>query len=164
MNSKKICLMAVVLTTLLVGCEPDDICAVSTPTTPKLIIRFYDAANPTEYKSVENIAAQGVGNELIYIVASTDSLALPLKSQSTSTSFVLTKNYVDPTTSDTNDDQINLLYDVTQVYVSRAGGFKSQYELNQALVATDSDLWIQSIEISTSLIENETKAHVKIYH
>ena len=164
MKQIKLCLIAVLLVTFSGGCEPDDICAANTPTTPKLIIRFYNAANPTELKSVENLATQGVGNELIYTVASTDSLSIPLQSQSTSTSFVLTKNFADPITSDTNADQINLSYDVAQVYISRACGFKAQYELNEATIETDSDLWIQSIEISSSLIENETKAHVKIYH
>jgi hypothetical protein len=37
------------------NCEKDDICAEGTPVTPRLIIEFYDAANPTVLKSVTNL-------------------------------------------------------------------------------------------------------------
>ena len=34
----------------LSGCEKDDICDANTPTTPRLIISFYDYNNPTVKK------------------------------------------------------------------------------------------------------------------
>ena len=37
------------------NCEKDDICAEGTPTTPRVIIEFYDAANPTVLKNVTNL-------------------------------------------------------------------------------------------------------------
>ena len=39
---KKTKLALLFLTTLLIGCEKDDICPEDTSTTPRLIIRFYD--------------------------------------------------------------------------------------------------------------------------
>lgn len=164
MSRVKLCFVMFLISMVTASCEPDDICASSTPTTPKLVIRFYDSSNPNEFKVVENLAIQGVGNELIYSVSSTDSIAIPLKSQDTTTSYLLTKNYSDPATEDSNTDQINLVYTTEQIYVSRACGFKVQYKLNQPALETDSNGWIQTIEIPSSLIENETKAHVKIYH
>lgn len=164
MNRTKLFLTLFLASVFTISCEPDDICASTTPTTPKLILRFYDSANPNTLKSVENLAIQGVGNELIYSVSSTDSIAVPLKSQETATSFILTKNFSDPATDSTNPDQINLVYTSDQIYISRACGFKAQYELNQPTLETDTSAWIQTIELSTAVIENETKAHVKIYH
>ena len=39
------------------NCEKDDICAEGTPVTPRIIIEFYNAAQPTVLK---NITALGV--------------------------------------------------------------------------------------------------------
>ena len=167
---KKNCslLFTIVMAAFFVSCEPDDVCASSTPTTPKLILRFYDAENPNEPKTVENLAIQGIENELIYSISTVDSLAVPLKSQSTSTSFALTKNYSNSTDQEQSEDQItnqiNFIYTVEEIYVSRACGFKAQYELTEASIEPDSETWIQNLEIVSPLIENETNAHVKIYH
>ena len=43
------------------NCEKDDICASGTPVTPRVIIEFYDAANPTVLKNVTNLRVQGSG-------------------------------------------------------------------------------------------------------
>ena len=53
MNGKLLLLLG--LTFSLSSCEKDDICAESTPTTPKVVIEFYDAANPTTAKNVSNL-------------------------------------------------------------------------------------------------------------
>ena len=63
----------------IISCERDDICPESTPTTPRLIIRFYDNTELSETKRVINLQVTGLdydGNELeIYqSAASTDSL------------------------------------------------------------------------------------------
>ena len=43
------------------NCEKDDICAEGTPTTPRVIIEFYDAANPTVLKNVTNLRVEEFG-------------------------------------------------------------------------------------------------------
>ena len=43
------------------NCEKDDICAETTPTTPRVVIEFYDAANPTVLKSVTNLGVLAPG-------------------------------------------------------------------------------------------------------
>ena len=50
------------------NCEKDDICPEGTPATPRLIIEFYDAANPTVLKNVTNLRVQGLGavNPLVF--------------------------------------------------------------------------------------------------
>jgi len=42
--------LALLLAVSFWNCEKDDICAETTPTTPKLVIEFYDNANPTVLK------------------------------------------------------------------------------------------------------------------
>ena len=40
------------------SCEKDDICEATTPTTPKLVIEFYDVLNRTVKKNVNNLAVK----------------------------------------------------------------------------------------------------------
>ena len=51
---KKIYLLFLIAITFS-SCEKDDICDANTPTTPRLIIDFYDATNPTALKNVINL-------------------------------------------------------------------------------------------------------------
>lgn len=43
------------------NCERDDICAEGTPTTPRVIVEFYDASEPDELKSVPRLTVYGEG-------------------------------------------------------------------------------------------------------
>ncbi|MBW4980800.1 hypothetical protein KZZ05_21230, partial [Marinobacter adhaerens] len=78
----------------------DDICPESTPTTPKLIITFYDInVTPTELKDVPSLSITAVGvnnpvslNESGEIVANTDSIAIPLNPASTVVDFLFVRN------------------------------------------------------------------------
>ena len=45
------------------NCEKDDICAEGTPVTPRLIIEFYDAANPSVLKNVTNLRVEEFGTD-----------------------------------------------------------------------------------------------------
>ena len=61
---------------LIIGCEKDDFCI--DPITPNMIIRFYDATNTLETKSVTNLTVQPEGLEEIYSNVSLDSITVPL--------------------------------------------------------------------------------------
>lgn len=155
------------------NCERDDICSESTPTTPKLIIRFYDISNQSETKRVTNLQIQAVDNEEIYLSAtSTDSIAIPLKTidndddplNGISTQFILHKEYADGGNSG-NEDRITFTYNAEEIYVSRACGYKSIFENVEEDLENDGDNWIQLILIEDPLtVENETAAHVQIFH
>ncbi|MBT8393918.1 MAG: hypothetical protein KJN66_03615 [Bacteroidia bacterium] len=153
---------------VLFNCERDDICPESTETTPKLIIRFYDITEQTETKRVLALQIQGVDNEEIYQSAvSTDSIALPLKTFENNTSFKLYKEYEDDGNGNIsgNEDIINIQYDPIEVYVSRACGYKTTYNNVELSVVDDGDNWIELIQIENPLtVDNETEAHVKIFH
>ena len=153
------------LFSLISTCERDDICPESTPTTPKLIIRFYDFAEQSETKRVLNLQIQGIDSEEVYQSAtSTDSVPLPLRTNSNITSFILHSNYADDGNSG-NPDTITIEYNPKEIYVSRACGYKTIFE-NVTIPPIDGDdNWINFIQIEDPLtIDNETAAHVKIFH
>ena len=157
--------LLVIVTT---NCEKDDICPETTATTPKLIIRFYDITEQTETSRVLSLQVQGVDNDDPYLLASsTDSLPLPLKTYENSTSFYLHKEYAVDNSGNIsgNEDIINIEYSTEEVYVSRACGYKTIYNNVTLTVENDGDNWIELIQIENPLtVDNETAAHVKIFH
>ena len=44
------CILSLIGIITLQNCERDDICAEGTTTTPRLLIEFYDASNPDDFK------------------------------------------------------------------------------------------------------------------
>jgi hypothetical protein len=162
-------ILALVLFTLLTtNCERDDICPETTATTPKLIIRFYDITDQTETLRVLGLQVQGVDNEEIYQSAfSTDSLPIPLKTNDIITSYKLHKEYAEDGNGNIsgNEDIINIEYSPEEVYVSRACGYKTIFNNVELTVVEDDDNWIKLIQIEDPLtVDNETAAHVKIFH
>ena len=154
----------------LSGCEKDDICDANTPTTPRLVIEFYDnlTAVPT-LKNVVNLGiiapdiASGIGFNAV------SKIYVPLKINSEATVFYFTQNGANTTTTDDNIDVLTFNYSTKSLYVSRACGFKTNFNLTSTnpIVKTDSPsgdgFWIQSIQIVKSEINNEKDIHVKIF-
>ncbi len=148
------------------GCEKDDICDAATPTTPKVVIEFYDAVATTTSKNVTNlkITATGFTSELKY--NEVNKIKVPLKTFTDVAALNFTLNgSVDPT-SDDNLDEIIFNYTRKTEYVSRACGYKTTFTLNPTnptIVTPDTNNWIQNIIVSQPNIENENETHVKIY-
>jgi hypothetical protein len=161
-----------IITIFSMGCEPDDICPESTPTTPSLIIRFYDISNQESKKNVFGLRVQGVGNDnplTDYNVVNTDSIVLPLKTESNSTAYKLHKEYEyidEATPPNGNEDIITINYTTEEVYVSRACGYKTVFKNVTLTINDDGDNWIQSKESlnDNQSVEDETAAHFKLYH
>lgn len=174
---KKIFALLLILVSLS-GCEKDDIC--TDETTPRLVIEFYDASNNANLKSVVNLKVQGEGaaNPIVFnpALAETDNarylfngnkLELPLKIDGTTTKYSLILN----STSTTNDNEDFLQFNYTpdNVFVSRACGYKTIFQLNSAtgVVRTDAvpadNYWIEDFNIQTTNIETENETHIKIY-
>ena len=53
--------LLLLLSVFFSSCEKDDICDTNTPTTPKIVIEFYDVANPTTLKNVTNLGVIAPG-------------------------------------------------------------------------------------------------------
>lgn len=143
---------------LTIGCERDDICI--DPTTPQLVIRFYDNAAPDDLKSVNSLLVRVTGFENDSITfAGLDSIALPIRVNEPETKYLLTVNYSD--TIEKATDTLTLKYEAEDVFVGRACGYKSIF--NNVSYSSTSN-WMKSLEIVSTQIENEENAHVKVYH
>ena len=158
--------LVILISVLLSGCEKDDICDANTPTTPKVVIEFYDAANPTTIKNVANLGIIAPGFTNGFGFTATSKIKVPLKTfQDTSILHFIKNGSIDPTTDD-NLDEITFNYSRKTVYVSRACGYKTLFTLNTTnpiTVTPDSNNWIQNVIVSQPNIKSEDETHIKIY-
>ncbi|MBP2832809.1 hypothetical protein J8281_11485 [Aquimarina sp. U1-2] len=159
---------------LLLGicsCERDDICAEGTPTTPLLIVKFFDFDTKTEIKAPSELQVRAVGiDSFIDIGTVRDSIFIPLRTNSSSTAFEFTINS-DTTNNAASDlppntDRISFQYTPVEEYVSSACGFRVVYD---GLTFSDEDPgtagdWIREISIRRRDILDETDAHILIFH
>ncbi len=103
-----------------------------------------------------------------------NQIGLPLlignENEVATTQFVLERNtnlrLDDDGSTDSNIDVIEISYMPQFEYVSRACGYKSIFtDLTITVDSTsDTDIWISSIEIVESTVENENTVHVRIFH
>ena len=141
------------------SCEKDDFCI--DPITPNMIIRFYDATNTSNTKSVSNLSVNPEGLDVIYSNESLDSILIPLDVTSGQIIYNFSKG--------NNQDIITIDYNVEEVFVSRSCGFKAIF--NNVTVTSDvSNNWIIGLTetlqntITIPTIENESAAHLQIFH
>ena len=167
---KKLFLLIILIGALLISaCEKDDICVDGD--TPLLILRFYDAVDTANFKSVTTLRVIGEGQENPFETSTfndrstTDSVAIPLRADQSSTQFYIILNSADENDLETgNIDTLNFLYSVEEVYVSRACGFIANYNDLNTQLTTGSENWIQNIEVVDTTVTNQFSAHVKIFH
>lgn len=155
------------ITFTLSGCEKDDICDPATATTPSLVIQFYDADSPNNVQTVTNLKVIAPGfTTAVSGTSGVSKITIPLKTSGDTTSFEFIENGGDADTSDDNTDVLQFTYNRKNIYVSRACGYKVNFDLtntNTNILTTDTDNWIQSIVIAQPNIETENETHVKIY-
>lgn len=162
------------------SCEKDDICDANTPTTPRLVIEFYDINNPTVLKNVTDlkVIGEGMTEGIIFNNATDDeryltsgtSIAIPLKTDSDATtySFILNSGNANPALIDT--DKITFNYTKKDVYISRACGFKIVFDfindankIVQTAVPDTKPKWMQNIQVQKNNIDNENETHIKVF-
>jgi hypothetical protein len=156
---KKYYLLLSIIALLISSCEKDDFCIE--PVTPNMIIRFYNATNITQTKPVTDLSVYSEGFDELYTNANLDSILIPLDVTSNQIIYNLS--------SESNLDVITINYDIEEVFVSRSCGFKAIF--NNVSISSDiSNDWIigltETLEntITIPTIDNETAAHVKIFH
>jgi hypothetical protein len=158
--------LLLLLSVFFSSCEKDDICDTNTPTTPKIVIEFYDVANPTTLKNVTNLGVIAPGFTSGFGFTATSKIKVPLKTfEDSSVLYFIQNGSIDPTTDD-NLDEITFNYNRKTVFVSRACGYKTLFTLNSTnpiTVTPDSNNWIQNVIVSQPNIENEDETHIKIY-
>ena len=145
------------------ACEPDDICLSEIDDTPKLLIGFYDK-NSGNLKEVENLKIQGLDNDQIYFFETIDSIGIPLINNKNLTTFNLTKNFEEDNVDSGNNDKMFVNYNPNWIYISRACGYITNYDIDNLIIENDIENWIIDSEIITNSIKDEENIHVKIYH
>lgn len=177
---KKIILLAFALALSFSSCEKDDICDANTPTTPRLVITFYDITNPSVLKSVTNLKVVGAGmtDGIIFNASATgeskyltsgSTISIPLKTNEDTTNYSFTLNSGNANPALVNEDNIKFDYTRADIFVSRACGFKTLFTLNTSNPYTHTDAavpdekWIQYISVEKSNIDNENDTHLKIF-
>ena len=148
------------------SCEKDDICAKGTPVTPRIIIEFYDAVQPTVVKNVIQLGVIEPNLTTGLAFTGVSKIQVPLKTNQNSTILRFIQNGSDTNASNDNIDILTFNYQRVDEYVSRACGFKTLFYLNETnpiTLTADSNNWIQNIQVQQINIENENEVHVKIY-
>ena len=171
---KKLILLLFVIAFSFSSCEKDDICDANTVTTPRLVISFYDANNPSELKEVTNltIIGEGMTEGVTYesrTLINGSTVSIPLKTDADATTFSFILNYGSTTATLVNEDVLKFTYVREELFVSRACGFKTNYTLDPQTpyvhtdAATADQKWIQYIAVKNSTIANENETHLEIY-
>lgn len=167
---------------ILISCEKDDICDPSTPTTPRLVIKFFDFNNPTAAKRITNLKivgdgmnySNGVPNNTGGQIWSNDSLVyIPLKTTLDVSKFRFVRFAAQDTIlANAEVDTLEFNYSRRNEYVSRACGFKTMFDLNggqaEPFILNDdenatSGNWIRNIRVEQPNITNENETHISIY-
>ena len=149
---KKYISILLLFTFTIISCEKDDICIDAT--TPSLIIRFYDNDIQTEIKQVSGLTVWAHGKDSIYVNQALDSIVLPLDLTKDNTLYKFSSGII--------EDQINFTYTRNDVFVSRSCGYKTIFENLQ--IDSNTTNWLKDISINNSTIDNETAAHITIFH
>ena len=161
------CLLIISCLLIANGCEKDDICVEGD--TKLLIIRFYDSDNPDQFKPVSDLRVIGLDQEnpvdTFTDRSDLDSIAIPLRINEPDTGFQLISDSADEDMMETgNIDTLTFTYTTQEEFVSRACGFIANYTDLQETLTTDSENWIQNIEIISTTVNSQESAHVQIFH
>lgn len=175
LNKKSIILLFLIST--FWNCERDDICADSTPTTPRLLIEFNDIDNFENSKAVRQLTVIGIdsdGNDINTLISrtNTNEIALPLRVDAEGIANTTRYKLIRDADFDTDDnpntisntDIITITYLPEFVYVSRACGFKSIFNALGIANENDNDIWILAEQLNTENVENENNAHITLFH
>lgn len=162
------------------SCEPDDICDPTTPTTPRMLIQFYDFNNPSVRKNVTNlkVIGEGMSDGVVFnpsatgdarYVTNADNILLPLDTENDVVKYKFIFNYGNKNPLFVNEDNLQFNYTRENFYVSRACGFKTLFDLKTpgSFILTDStpadELWIDYVIVAQTNITNENETIIKIF-
>ena len=145
------------------NCEKDDICAEGTPVTPRVIIEFFDATNQTIPKNVTNLGVIAPGFTEGFAFNGTNKIEVPLRTNVDITELDFVLNGADNDTA--NDETVTLTfnYERSNVFISRACGYKTIFNLTNVLPTDFTGTWISSLTIEQPNVINENETHIKIY-
>ena len=152
------------------GCEKDDICDAATATTPRLVIDFYDINTTTPtLKPVSNLGIVAPPLTTGISFNGVTRIYVPLKTTEDTTTMYFIQNGADTDATNDNTDILTFNYSRNNVYISRACGYKTLFNLNslsgivQTEPLTPDGTWIKNIVVVKPNLETENEVHVQIY-
>lgn len=178
---KKIFCFLFISVFLLTSCEKDDICDPSTPTTPRLVIKFFNANNRSVPQIISDLKIVGEGMDYENGILNNngtqiwnDSLVyVPLRINQDVSKFSFIRKANDTVLSNDITDILEFNYSRRDEYVSRACGFKTIFDLNGSptgrpfVLNNDEDatagVWIKDIQVVQPNINDENETHINIY-
>lgn len=151
------------------GCTKDDICPPDSATTPNLVITFNDIANPLIRKKVQmlTVLTDNIDSLAVFEPVSTDSIIIPLNTNSDTTKYLFKKTIVSESgiVTDSIVEKVMFVYNRKNGYVSRACGFKTEFDnLDADKEPVGSRTWIEEIDIKRQTVNDENSAHVTMLH
>ena len=163
---RKIGILLLLVCGFFSGCEKDDLCDANTITTPRVVIEFYDFNFPSNLRSVSNLRVTGIEEGAILTefeeAFTGTTISLPLRASQDNTKYSLVLNSTN--TANANEDFLQFNYTRNNVYVSRACGYKTLFELQgNPSITEDTNNWIQNLIVTTTKINDESETHIKIY-
>ena len=162
-------ILNLILVVFVCGCTKDDICEESAPTTPLLVIEFRDALDRNQVKAVNELnilLTDDSGTAVFGTPTANDTLVrIPLNTEATFSEFQFIVNSTD-TADERNVDIVTFNYTREDVYINRACAFRVTYNDLNLNVEDDgaNTNWILDANILKTTIEDETEAHITIFH
>lgn len=139
-----------------ISCDIDDICVE--PTTPNLVLRFYDATSTTTLKTTDSLYIWAEGRDTLFFNQVLDSVAIPLDVSNTTTVYNLSKGTL-------LLNQLTVDYLPEDEFVSRSCGFRVIFNDVDLSVDNPANSWISSITPDNiTTINNQNSAHVQVFH
>lgn len=146
----------------LASCQHSDICTENQPSTPKLVIKFYNKDNPNKLKKVTDFNAREITHENYYFQNPKNDtiIKIPLRTDQEMTTyrFVINQDSINQ-----KSDLLEFNYINQEIYINRACGFKNDFH-ELSIDLTPEDQWIQNIQIPHNEIIDEKDTHIHIYH
>lgn len=138
---------------IFTACEKDDFCTQN-PVTAELILEFYDTDNRETLKSASELYVWAEGKDSLYVNVSLNSLSIPLNTNAIETVYNFSKGNV--------VNQFTINYTPENEYVSRSCGYRIIF--NDVTFTAD-NTWITDFTpTNLTTIDNQTEAHVQIFH
>ncbi len=181
---KKIFCLLLIAAFTLPGCEKDDLCDANTNTTPRVVIEFYDTANRATLKTVSNlkVIAEGMPEAVVFnpagigegrYVTTASNIKLPLNTGIDTVKYLLTINSGNENPAFVNTDTLQFNYSRHNVFISRACGYSTFFQLSNGggldpFILNDNspdgpDAWIKDVDVQTYSLISENETHIKIY-
>nr|WP_315196943.1 DUF6452 family protein [uncultured Flavobacterium sp.] len=177
---KKILAFLIILGFASSSCEPDDICDPNTPTTPRMLIQFFDYNNPSVLKNVTNLKVIGEGmTEGVVLspsatgdskyITSGNNILLPLNTEKDLVKYKFILNFGNRNPLLVNEDNLEFKYTRENFYVSRACGFKTIFNLDSKNPFTLTDavpadqMWIRYVIVAQNNVTYENETIIKIF-